>query len=120
MKEGDLDLLLGVQSLGNRRQLELELGLRGDRKDDPLQGGRMLVPQEEGDLPLAALILCLQPHLHTPPLALRLLPQPLFHPDSPLSHPRYCKRRLSSPKWWELRARLKLACFVNTREALVK
>lgn len=86
MRGGDLNLLLGVQSLRNRCQLELELGLRGDRKDDFLQGGGMLVPQEEGDLPLAALILCLQPHLHTPPSALRLLLQPLFHPDSLKSH----------------------------------
>ena len=63
--EACLHLLLGVEPLGNRRQLELELWLRGDHKDDLLQGGSPLVAQEEHDLPLTALILSLQPHLHT-------------------------------------------------------
>ncbi len=60
----DLHLLLGVQPLGHRRQLELELRLRWHHKDDLLQGSRMLVAQEEHDLSLAALILCLQTYLH--------------------------------------------------------
>ncbi len=60
----DLHLLLGFQPLGHRCQLELKLRLRGHYKDDPLQGSCMLVAQEEHDLSLAALILCLQTYLH--------------------------------------------------------
>ncbi len=60
----DLHLLLGVQPLGHGRQLELELRLRGHHKDDLLQGSCVLVAQEEHDLSLAALILCLHTYLH--------------------------------------------------------
>ena len=54
-------MLLGVNALWDRCQLQLELRLRGHGKDEALQGGIMLVAQKEGDLALTALIL----RLHT-------------------------------------------------------
>lgn len=64
--------------MGNRRQLELELWLRGHHKDDLLQGSCMLVPHEEHNLPLTALILCLQPHLHNICFTISLIIQSLI------------------------------------------